>query len=80
MTAYGVLAVLVARSRLPRGVRIGLIAALGVLVFLIGLSRVWIGVHYPTDVLAGWVFGALWGLGWIYAEKAISARNPSAAR
>lgn len=59
MVAYGVLAVLISRSRLSRAVRRGIIAALVVLVGLIGLSRVWLGVHYPTDVLAGWTAGAV---------------------
>ena len=59
MVAWGVLAVLVMRSRLPLGVRRAIVSVLGILIFLIGLSRVWLGVHYPTDVLAGWAAGAV---------------------
>jgi membrane-associated phospholipid phosphatase len=31
----------------------------GILIFLIGLSRMYLAVHFPTDVILGWLFGAL---------------------
>ena len=54
---YGLIALLVWRSDLPVWFRRVVAVALGTLVVLIGLSRIALGVHYPSDVVGGWLGG-----------------------
>lgn len=78
MVAYGVLAVLVTRSRLARGIRIAIVVGLAVVVLLVGISRIWLGVHYPTDVIGGWTAGAVVVLAFAFLTRDVS-REPAAA-
>ena len=47
------------------------------LVFSIGLSRVYVQVHYPTDVLAGWTAGIPWLVACLGLHEVLARRWPS---
>jgi membrane-associated phospholipid phosphatase len=55
--AFGLLALVVWRSRLPRAARLAAVAVAIALPLLVGLSRVALADHYPSDVFAGWLAG-----------------------
>ena len=59
---YLTLAALVARTQPKRAVRIYVQAAAVMLTLIVGCSRLYLGVHWPSDVLAGWCAGSVWAL------------------
>jgi undecaprenyl-diphosphatase len=60
MVAYITLAYLIIRLAPTLWMRLLALSVAGVVVLLIGLSRLYLGVHYPSDVLAGYAVGFVW--------------------
>jgi membrane-associated phospholipid phosphatase len=57
---YGALAIIAARRATSPRAKLAIWIACLAMILLIGLSRIVLGVHYPSDVLAGYFAGAFW--------------------
>ena len=71
LTLGSLLASVVSRLAL----KIYVLAVAVVLTTAVGLTRIFLGVHYPTDVLAGWLGGLLWALLCWLAARVLQKRG-----
>ncbi len=66
---YLTLGALLARVQPRRRLKAYLLLLAVLVTILVGISRIYLGVHWPTDVLAGWSVGAAWALScWLIAR------------
>ena len=74
---YLMLGMMLARVEASYPVKLFIFAVCAVIAFMVGISRVYLGVHWPTDVIAGWAVGAAWVL---IAWYALVRIQPSGTR
>jgi undecaprenyl-diphosphatase len=77
VAVYGALAYLLQKRTDHASLRRGIFAAAVLLAGAIGFSRIWLGVHYPSDVLGG---AALGGAGLFFAVMLFRRRDPAWTR
>lgn len=54
---YGFIIFLLSKSKINKNLKIFLSVIIGLTIFLIGISRIYIGVHYPSDIIGGFLLG-----------------------
>lgn len=60
MAFYGFLIFLIAKFNIPKVVKFLLIVILFILILSIGISRIYLGVHFPSDIAGGFIAGFIW--------------------
>ncbi len=74
-TVYLTLGALLTRVSADRATKLYFVLLPSMLTVSIGLSRIYLGVHYPTDVLGGWVGGLVWALACVVVARELERRR-----
>ena len=80
MATYGFLAFVMWRVLRPRSHRAPAVAVLVALIVCIGLSRIYLEVHYFSDIVSGYVIGVLFVWFGVMTTNALSARDRAASK
>jgi membrane-associated phospholipid phosphatase len=73
---YGFVLYLALTLKLPLVVRLALVGWIAFVLALTGPANVYMGVHWPSDVVGGYAWGAVLVLPLVYADRALSSRYP----
>lgn len=80
-STYLTIAALLAQTQKRRRVKAYILMVAIVITFLVGMSRIYLGVHWPTDVIAGWTAGTGWALlcwllaRWLQFHRVVEKQN-----
>jgi undecaprenyl-diphosphatase len=80
---YLTLGALLAKTTADRRIKAYFLTIAGLLVVVVGATRIYLGVHYPSDVIGGWCAGIAWALlcslvaRWLQRKGAVEQESPS---
>ncbi|MGD9802968.1 MAG: phosphatase PAP2 family protein [Hyphomicrobiaceae bacterium] len=76
---YLTLAALLAATQTRPGVKAYVLGVAALLALMVGMSRVYLGVHWPSDVLAGWSLGTAWATGCWLLDRHLRGKRQQAS-
>jgi undecaprenyl-diphosphatase len=83
---YLTLGALLCRTQSSPAIKAYILSVAVLVTVIVGFSRVYLGVHWPTDVIAGWLLGSVWALVcwvamlWLQSRGEVEPEYPTTSR